>query len=533
MTSFATRSEEALRRFLRTAVVVDDNVSSSSTEKVSVLNIPLRGVNTGTSTAIPQSQPQSGSINGTALVEAFLKENILCTVLERRSGPDERENIPVADIFVLDWMFGDEGGKAVACIKKCTIDHPNAVHLICIYTSVSDVLKVSSKLIKDFPDIIKFDSDNIFKINNTYIVILKKKISGNLPVGIAPLKEVREEDLPKELIKIFSELTSGVLSNAVLYALSSIRDNTYVILSRFASFLDPAFLAHRCYSNPCEDTKDHIIPLICSEISSILLQNNIPYYLSKDVLKEWANEHKQYPEYLKIENDYDIKKDRYIEELLDVGCKFKDHKLLMHKCKNAIDRKEKESSLTKFWGSQNAQVADTELAMLMSCEHRYSDNAPIIKSGTIIKRIHNDKYYICIQPPCDCVRIEKEGRSFLFAPLKKVDIKTNVKFDIAFIDKNTNNIVCLQKEKDIYKTEFIDFLPKNGKECIESHKRGNNFYFTSRKLKKNNKGKVQKEEFIFVLQLKEIHALRVIQEYSVNLSRIGLTESDWLRRCGR
>ena len=41
------------------------------------------------------------------------------------------------------------------------------------------------------------------------------------------------------------------------------------------------------------------------------------------------------------------------------------------------------------------------------------------------------------------------------------------------------------------------------------------------------------KEFIWIMQLKEVHALKIIHEHAVNLSRIGLTESDWLRRCGR
>ena len=441
MTSFATRSEEALRRFLRTAVVVDDNVSSSSKENVSVLNIPMRGVNTSTSTDIPQSQSQSGNINGTALVEAFLKENILCTVLERRSGPEEGENIPIADIFVLDWMFGDEGGKAVACIKKCTIDHSHAVHLICIYTSEPDVSKISDKLIDDFRDIEDVDGGNIFKINNTYIVILKKKSSGSLPDGVAPFKEVEEEDLPKELIKTFSALTGGLLSNAVLHALSAIRDNTYALLSRFPSSLDPAFLSHRVYSNPCEDTEQHIIPLICSEISSILSQAGISDNLNVDAITDWIkaeNTPKQHPEVFNIEEGKDIdaysegnflikgvsslkRKENDKEDISD------EEKKENEKHNKVIDNilNVKESNMTRYWGAEKASEVDSKLAILMSCEYMYSNSRPMLKSGTIIKdQADSSRFYLCIQPPCDCVRIESSGRYFIFSPMTPVEVRT-------------------------------------------------------------------------------------------------------------
>ena len=165
MTSFATRSEDALKHFLRTAVVVDDRVSSISKENVSVLKTPSRGIKTDIATVSTSGDSQDRGVDGTALVEAFLKEDILCTVLERRSGLEDDEKIPIADIFVLDWMFGDTGGKAVACIKKCTVDHPHAVHLICIYTSEPDISKISKKIKEDFPGVIGIESNNIFKIN--------------------------------------------------------------------------------------------------------------------------------------------------------------------------------------------------------------------------------------------------------------------------------------------------------------------------------------------------------------------------------
>lgn len=517
MTSFATRSEEALRRFLRTAVVVDDNVSSSSKENVSVLNIPMRGVNTGTSTDIPQSQSQSGGINGTALVEAFLKENILCTVLERRSGPEEGENIPVADIFVLDWMFGDEGGKAILCIRKCTVEHPHAVHLICIYTSEPDVSKISSKLINDFPGITEVKNGNIFKINNTYIVILKKKIYGNTSENMESFKEVSEDDLPKELIKIFSVLTGGLLPNAVLHALSAIRDNTYALLSRFPSSLDPAFLSHRVYSNPCEDTEQHIIPLICSEISSILAQEKISDDLNVDAITAWIDAEStpcQNPKALCIEEGKNI--DNYISDFLINGVE--KIKNIPEDIKNRI-LNVRDSAMTEYWGSDDPIRADIELAMLMSYEYMYSNTRPILKSGSILKS-KSDIYYICIQPPCDCTRIEKRGKPFIFSPMTEMKNIKNDNYNFVFFDDNgsAKYLYCGNKS---HKIVYFCFVPEKANDNIYAYEDNGKWYFKSK----------ENGDFLLVMQLKEIHALRVIHDHAVNLSRIGLMESDWLRRC--
>ncbi len=523
MTSFATRSEDALKHFLLTAIVVDDRVSSISKENVSVLKTPSRGIKTDIATVSTSGDSQDRGVDGTALVEAFLKEDILCTVLERRSGLEDDEKIPIADIFVLDWMFGDTGGKAVACIKKCTVDHPHAVHLICIYTSEPDISKISKKIKEDFPGVIGIESNNIFKINNTYIVILKKKTFSNIHEGVAPFKEIKEEDLPKELIKIFSALTGGLLSNAVLHALSVIRDNTYTVLSRFPSSLDPAFLSHRVYSNPCEDTEQHIIPLICSEISSILTQEKISEHLNIDAINAWIaadNTPHQNPQALCIERGKNI--DNYISNFLINGIKEIEKIPNMPKTIKKSILNIRESTMTSYWGSDTPTKSDVELAMLMSCEYMYSENSPMLKSGTIVSDPNSD-YYICIQPPCDCVRIDNK-RPFIFAPLISIE-------DTDYLKNKNFNLACIIKDKikyfkyvyKPYEIKSITFSPDKHNGNIYTKKYKDKWSFTS----------LDDKEFIWIMQLKEVHALKIIHEHAVNLSRIGLTESDWLRRCGR
>ena len=70
---------------------------------------------------------------------------------------------------------------------------------------------------------------------------------------------------------------------------------------------------------------------------------------------------------------------------------------------------------------------------------------------------------------------------------------------------------------------FIKFRPNDEKKCIVAEKRSNVWFFTD----------TDQNKYEFLFQLNELHAQRVIQECSNNLSRIGLMESDWQRRCAR
>ena len=517
MTSFTTRSEEALKRFLRTAVVVDDHISFKNNESKVInkeVNIPSRGSAAASGrTQEPPAENKNKELDGTTLVNEFLNQGVMCTLLERKEIPNI-DQLLMSDILILDWKYGDndDGECTIEWIQEYTYKHPSAIHFICIYTS-DDIKNVYNK----FEEMKEADSticnisigEDVIKINNTYIAVLQKSSNTD---G----KKVNEKNLPQKIIEIFASSIKGLLINAVLHSIGAIRDNTYALLSRFPASLDPAFLTHRTYSNPCEDTEKHIIPIICSEINSILLQSGIDKNLNIETIRSWINENKQDNDCIKL-SDYDKNKDKYINMFLENGYemfeKLSEYKEVRKCVSNSVLD---QSNFTKFWGSKNPQMADAELAMLMSYEYNYKDNLPILQSGTVVKNRDTEKYYICLQPSCDCVRIQGE-RCFIFAPLDKVPVKK--KFD--FVSIENGNLIYLKKDKKVYNLKMIKFSPKDGEKHISSCNDNNTFYFESD----------DHEIYIFILQLKEVQTLRTVRDSSEELSRIGLMESDWLRRC--
>lgn len=539
MTNFATRSEEALKRFLRTAVVVDDHISFKADEKPEnlLLNSPLRGELRTEAVKEAPARPQNNELDGHTLVQEFLKLGVLCTLLEQEEIPCI-EQLLMADILILDWKFGDNGGKAINCIRDYSKKHPHAIHFICIYTSEEDIDGIYESIqkiggqysvIDCYNGNEKIYNKNIIQVDNTYISVMKKyKYVDNEILnsenhndehiqGGRCMLNVSEKDLPGKLITIFAKTVKGLMLNAVLHAVGAMRDNTYTLINRFSPSLDPAFLSHRVYSNPCEDTEQHIIPLICSEISSILSQGNISEHLNIDAIKDWIadeNTPRLHPEALDLTQEKSI--DDYIENFLINGIKDIDN--LDGKIKKKISNF-KESSMTNYWGSENPICADVKLAMLMSCEYIYNNSSPILKFGTVIKD-KNDNFYVCVQPPCDCVRIEKSGRNFIFSPM----IKKNKNSKYNFVFFNDDNIEYYSYNNKAYKIKSIKFSPQKENTSIYASKENDEkWHFRS----------IENEDYILIVQLKEIHALKIINEHAANLSRIGLMESDWLRRCGQ
>lgn len=502
--TFTARSIEALKAYLRTAAVIDDAADQT---KEPAPATTLQAPGPGDQASQQEENPaefKGAPLDVPALVDAFLEQGILCTVFGRKEVLTENiDALLRSDILVVDWKFSDDddGSMTANFIQECAARHPHALHMICIYTSTKDLGAMEQKL-RDFsPNLEKRqDSPPAYSIGSTYVLIVDK--------------DHEEEALPKLLLDAFAPLVGGLLRNSVFHSIGAIRTNTHALLDRFHSDLDPAFVTHRVYSKPCEDTEQHLLPLISSEISSILAQEGIPQHLNSEAIQCWLdsgsrrNEGSGIPQ--EIKNIINEKR----TDILQKGI------MSIQEIKNnpEVKRILKESLLTAFWGAKDGTKSDAMLAILMACEHRYSAVEPILKSGTILKLKDGKKYFLCIQPPCDCVRIESEGRPFIFAHVSRC--KKKDKFNFTVINQD-GTITYLAKDSKAYKASLIKFKPDSGKTCISAKADSGKLLFTD----------VDNNKYEFIFQLNELHALRTIQECSNNLSRIGLMESDWQRRC--
>ena len=504
--TFPARSIDALKAYLRTAAVIDDAaLTTQPKESVSAttLQTPGRGVQAS------QQPEEPGEFKGARLavpplVDAFLEQGILCTVFGRKEVlTNNIDALLRSDILVVDWILfdGDDGSMTANFIHECTVRHPHALHMICIYTSANDLGAIEQKL-RDFSPNLKKrqDSPLAYSLGSTYVLIVDK---GH-----------REEALPKLLLDAFAPLVGGLLRNAVFHSIGAIRTNTHALLNRFHPDLDPAFVTHRVYSNPCEDTEQHLLPLISSEISSILAQEGIPQQLNSEAIQCWLdsgssrNNNSGIPQAIK--DIINQKRADILQKGIMSIQEIKKH--------SEIKRILKESLLTAFWGAKDGTKSDAMLAMLMACEHRYSTVEPMLKSGTILKLKDDKKYFLCIQPPCDCVRIESEGRPFIFAHVSRCKKKDKFNFTVMNQD---GTITYLAKDSKAYKASLIKFKPDAGKTYISAKEDSGKWLFTD----------IDGNQYELLFQLNELHALRTIQECSNNLSRIGLMESDWQRRC--
>ena len=515
--TFTARSIDALKAYLRTAAVIDDKVTQTRESAPATPNTPGRIVQRSAESEAPR-ESSGAPLDSEALTAAFLNQGILCAVFDSTQVLTDKKKITAllrSDILVVDWKLDDDGTITTRFIHRCAAMHPHALHMICIYTSENDFGAIRRKLedtdntLRSIPELRYIpalreipDTDDAYAFGSIYVLIVKKN--------------VEEAKLPERLLDAFAPLVGGLLRNAVFHSIGAIRTNTHALLDRFHPDLDPAFVTHRVYSDPCEDTERHIIPLIGSEIGSILAQEKIPQHLNSEAIQCWLDSGSSQNEDSGIPQTI---KDIINEKRADILAKgIMSVRQIRHD--SGMDSVLKKSLLTAFWGAKDGVRSDVMLAMLMSCEHRYSsDEKPVLKSGTLLKLDEQGsvKYFLCIQPPCDCVRIEKSGRNFIFACVLPSSNTEN--FNFSYIDEY-ENILYFKKSSKVYSSSLIKFKPAPGKTCIFAKEISGKWFFED----------IDGKQYERLFQLNELHALRTIQECSNTLSRIGLMESDWQRR---
>jgi hypothetical protein len=151
--------------------------------------------------------------------------------------------------------------------------------------------------------------------------------------------------------------------------------------------------------------------------------------------------------------------------------------------------------------------------------------SPRLTLGTIIQGQRTKKYWICVQQKCDSVRLDDKPRRFLFLPL--TISKENCKFNVVIPEEAS--YIKVKVDLSTHSLRTIKFTGnKDGSVFARKYGKSHDYYFIQYyKVKKVD------ENFKWILDLKDAHAQRISNSYAAKFSRVGLDESEWLRRWGQ
>lgn len=346
-------------------------------------------------------------------------------------------------------------------------------------------------------------------------------------------KIISHEQIVPALKKEFARLHEGILPITLLRALTVIRKNTNKLLSKYDKNLDSAFVIHRALCPDPHSADNLLVNTISGALSSLFSYQNIEFLAAEDLVSPWIDEG-QYKR-----NKLDIKKrpidlsnekrkkwhqigynNFFKEELINAGEKIENIPDNIH---NYDQYKLSQEAAECF---SNNLTDDSEIkkrnALFAILTHHKSifhpeGYIPYLNFGCVLMAESNEikEYYLCIQQTCDCLRINT-ARPFIFLPLAE-----NPKaFNFIAYNGDDNFIFLAAAHKTSHDIQRFIFKPKAEERIVKSEKRDNSYIFT------DFSGKI----FHWLFDLKESFALKMVNEYAQKLTRIGVDESEWIRR---
>ena len=540
--TFTELSQEIAEKFLHTIVFVDDQAGFIERERPEKLEKPGRGGGQGKDTQKDGNGPNTHELDAKKVIDVFAFRKMVCSVLK----PDKDEELlglaikaaEKADVLVLDWrIYDDDGEKAMGIIGNILASDPTEdqrLRLIIIYTA-EDIVGISKKIQEKYSGNFRVDDEGFaFSRGHLRIAIFAKE-----GVGVPPDIEERVlsiDELSKQVSVEFAKITAGLVSNVALESLAVLRDNTHLIMGRLGPEMDPPYLAHRVLLPNPDDAMYHAVDIIASEFHSLLDTYEVGEKANLRTIEAWIDMKSREGTSFEVEvpnNDIKPVDLEHIREWQRVGIKKSDWWSEKNISGNKKDKfsKHGHEKLTQTFCAEgmNATELDYRFATITSFKNPYgrSERRPILTLGTVIKSESaagsnkSEKFWLCIQPRCESVRIEKE-RGFFFLPLEVFDEEKDKKFDLV-LEVHESEFIKLRINYKIYNSTHFEFSPEDSAEQVVRAKaeNGDFVFYTADKTR---------SKFKWISELKTEHAQRIANDFAAKISRVGLDESEWLRR---
>ncbi len=540
MSVFTNLSKNIVCDFLHNVILADDRIEFTSGALPSSIVMPTRE-NSADSSNTTEIKISEKAINVKPILDEFVAKGIPCSflTLNNREQPELYiKNLKKSDALILDWQVdSDEGEFILQVLEKLFKNDVNSLSVIIIYTGFTDLKSIIKKITDTFPEIpFVTESTHGCSIQNGSTIIsvyAKTKLSVDPTLAF---RFVDEKQLVEALITEFTNITSGIVSNVALRSISVIRENTHKLLSLFNKELDPAFLAHRGSLPVVDDAGELLKESIVNSFKTILDYNFIENECSIKPITNWINSFTFLTKELSINKKILLKlskpeiikwqKDGFMKMMNDIWkAQFPliepDEKKILSIYKDDIHK----LALDYFLPVEiNNNEIEEKFSVLTHHKSNYANPSyiPRLTLGTIIQGLSSKKYWLCVQQKCDSVRLEGKPRRFLFLPVENSE--GNQKFNFV-IPTDTS----FQRVKVVIETHSLRTIKFTGNidGAVHARKYGKSkkYFFTQ-----YYKEKKKDENFIWILDLKDAHAQRIANAYAAKLSRVGLDESEWLRR---
>lgn len=325
-------TEEAVRKYLRTVLLVDDRLFSSKSKNAAGQEdggaLDLFGIPNTLESGISSSDderarceqfekasqnlldeypshnlldeelspkpldktpsPSAEPFSPQKVVEGFYRQGIVCGLYEPKTSEFSDGAIPQSlvdlcdhsDVFILDWKLKDnQADSPVPALvwqllsRDESCGEPRAVRFCAIYTDelLGTVFsKLHSEIKTRFPQKHAAEDFSIYRIHLEGLTIrLYRKTDATEAAG-NPKRFVPSADLAETIVQDFVTEYEGIMSATALRGIAEVRDNAKRILDKFPPALDYALMVHGGLTVKAPTVPEDIQELLSDEIRSIL-----------------------------------------------------------------------------------------------------------------------------------------------------------------------------------------------------------------------------------------------------------------------
>ncbi|MGO4175782.1 response regulator receiver domain [Bosea sp. TAF32] len=536
--SFDDYGKKAAKRFLKTAIVIDDDIiappEATPTDPVDAPDFaaggeePAAAPGESAAKAAAVGDPDTGSPSDLLikpLADAFLDNQIVCGVLKPMASDKDEDVVSravkaaaVADIVIVDWYLrktDDELALAILTdILKSDQSREGRLRLIIVYTSavpLDDRRKKLAAHLKSNGIQCELDAneDTLIGAANCRIRFVQKKVGKQgKPV----------ESLPELAVAEFSQLSSGLLSNFALLGIGALRDATHHLLATFHRRLDPAFVGHRMLSPDPGDARGFAMSLLMLQIRGTLsLPNRLGGSLGHDEIEAWFD-HNFAGE--GIEKDLEklkLKREDLKTKVLAGGCE--DHQFHQGLFVPGGNGDPKSAERT---ASQDFARLATYVREFKGFTALPEGWLPTLTLGTLVRTMEaKPRYFLCVQPACDTVRVE-EARYFPF-----IQLAVGGKKGDNIVVQAEGGRVLLNVKKEPGARHYDKFAPDPETRSIRAFARVEGGVIRGYSFSASE-GRV----YEWVGDIDSTKAQRIAVDLASTLARVGIDEYEWLRRGG-
>lgn len=511
-TAFRERTRAAARQFLRSAVVVDDQLRSRSDEgSDATASRAAEPIDDPTVVELPdlespdQGDDVAGELDADQIVRAFAELGILCAAITPDRAQDEdtavSNAIARADLVVLDWDIArDEGSRALGWLRELADRRREGWTIVAIYTQSRRLDQIAERVnetLREAGFAGVESNDLVVRAAGVTVHVIPKKTDRQ--DGVTP------ESLPAHLVDEFVDATSGLLSNAALRGLSALRDATLAILRRFDHALDVGFAAQRVLLTRPADAEDQAVAVIAAEFAAALRDADIESEVGPEALRDWLIGRGR-------DSDAAIT-DALWRKVFKTPVAAERFEVLIRRLTDGGDltKNPHHSAFELF--DPAAESSNARFAHLMAVQSRHETRPPALGLGTVLHEVEADRHWLSIQPTCDSVRLDAPA-AFPLLPLTTCNANTS---ELTMLDGETARY--FQTPTKFRDLDQRTFAPDDTRR-VRAIADASEWIFT------DSGGR----RYGWLADLREQHAQRIAARFAARLGRLGLEESEWQRR---